>query len=100
MLWARTSAGWVALDPERREPREGLIAYNPRRQTGRALLPGEIEDAWRWAYAGATFHALHVDVCAAAGRRTRSRCRPGQEALALADVAPARESAIGYGGER
>lgn len=86
MLLARLPSGRrVYLDATRLEPEVGALGYNPRRQTARELEPTDVpHPAWKWAYAGATFHNLHRDVCP--GSRVpqrRARYRTGQVGLGL-----------------
>lgn len=73
---AEVDGAWIALDADLREPAPGLIAFNPRRETGRELGEDELVVAWRWAYAGATFHERHALTC------TRVAA-PGQARMAL-----------------
>lgn len=81
MLWAKLpERGWVALDAEQREPRIGLIAYNPRTSGGHELAEADLTEAWRWAYSGVTFHPVHAIVCRNSPEGPR---RPGQTTLAL-----------------
>jgi hypothetical protein len=77
VLWARVDGTLVALDAKPHEPVVGLVAFNPRRATGQELLEEHLTEAWRWAYAGATFHARHAETCA------RAEHHAGQDALAL-----------------
>jgi hypothetical protein len=71
----------VALDPGRREPVVGLVAFNPNRATGFELqdehVDGQGAVVWKWAYLGVTFHPRHAEVCVGAEHHA------GQEALTL-----------------
>lgn len=75
----------LLLDPEPREPRVGLIAYNPRSGGGRELRIEDVRDvepvSWRWAYAGVTFHPLHAEVCRM--QPVPARLALGQQGLRL-----------------
>lgn len=77
ILRARVDGAWITLDTDPREPAPGLIGFNPRRETGRELGETDLVEAWRWAYAGATFHERHALTCRGAA------VAPGQDRLVL-----------------
>lgn len=72
----------IPLDPDRLEPAPGLTAYNPATRGARVLTArtAGTDPAWRWAYAGVTFHEQHARTCPAGTRPIDDR-RPGQHAL-------------------